>query len=109
MIRGLLTKSWQHIFLLEICFSLNFPKYTYGRSKYIVIIINVNKNSFRDWAGLVKNNKIFYSHIKCPTLVMISINEENISQTHLHFTSLQSNPQDCQLYAANDVEVDEYH
>ena len=91
---------------LEICFNLNFRKYTYGRSKYIVKI--VNKNSFRDWVGLVKNNKIFYSHCNCFTLIVISINEENISQTQKLFINLQSNPQDCQLCAANDVEVDEY-
>ena len=103
------TNLWQNFFL-DICFNLNFPKYTYGRSKYnIVIIINVNKNSFHDWVGLVKNNKIFYSHCKCPTLIVMSINEENISQTHYHFKSPQSNPEDCQLCAANDVEVDEYH
>ena len=73
---------------LEICLNLIFPKYTYGRSKYIVII-NVNKNSFRDRVGLVKNNKIFYSHCKFPTLIVISINEEtfhkhiNISQAFI--------------------------
>ena len=58
---------------------MNFLKYTYGRSKYIVII-NVNKNSFRDWVGSVKNSNIFYSHCECPTLIVISINEENILQ-----------------------------
>ena len=73
-------------FCLEICFNLNFPKYTNGRSKYIVII-NVNKNSFRDWVGLVKNNKIFYSHCKCPTLIVISINEET---SHTHINILQA-------------------
>ena len=57
-------------FYSEICFNLNFPKYTYGRSRYIVII-NVNKKSFRDCVGLVKNNKKFYSHCKCPTLIVI--------------------------------------
>ena len=95
-------------FCLEICFNLNFPKYTYARSKYIVLI-NVNKNSFRDWIGLVENDKIFYSQCECSTLIVISINEEKISQTHCHFASHQSNPKDCQLYAANDVKVDEYH
>ena len=67
------------LFRNTVCFNLNFPKYTYGRSNCIVII-NVNKNSFRDWVGLVKNNKIFYSHCKRPTLIVISINEENILQ-----------------------------
>ena len=45
-----------------------------------IVIINANKSSFRDWVGLVKNNKIFYSHCKCPTLIVISINEENVLQ-----------------------------
>ena len=95
-------------FCLEICFNLNFPKYTYGRSKYIVII-NVNKNSFRDWVGLVKNDKIFYSRCKLPILLVISNNEENISQ-HINISeAFKVIAQDCQLCAANDVEVNENH